>query len=130
MCVAAFGTVSEIIGKNAIVNFRGAMREVSIALLPKVVLGDTVVVHAGFATEILKDTQKYYRDIVATDAYARQLLDFIEKENKKLGEREFKMMNFCGTHENTIAQYSLRSLLPANIKLISGPGCPVCVTPG
>lgn len=129
MCVAAFGTVSEIRGKNAIVNFRGAMREVSIALLPNVKLGDTVVVHAGFATEILKDTQKFYREVVATDAYARQLLDSIEKENKKLGEREFKMMNFCGTHENTIAQYSLRSLLPPNIKLISGPGCPVCVTP-
>lgn len=129
MCVAAFGTVEEINGKNAIVSFRGAMREVSIALLPKVVVGDTVVVHAGFATEILKDTQKFYRDVVATDAYARQLLDSIEKENKRLGEREFKMMNFCGTHENTIAQYSLRGLLPANIKLVSGPGCPVCVTP-
>lgn len=38
-------------------------------------------------------------------------------------------MNFCGTHENTIVQYSLRQLLPSNIHLLSGPGCPVCVTP-
>lgn len=129
MCVAAFGQVTELRGKNAVVSFRGALKEVSVSLLPKVGIGDTVVVHAGFATEIVKDPQKVYRDVVASDAYARQLLDAIEKENKRLHERELKIMNFCGTHENTIVQYSLRDLLPSNIQLISGPGCPVCVTP-
>lgn len=129
MCVAAFGVVSKLMGKNAEVSFRGALKEVSIALVPKVQIGQTVVVHAGFATEIVKDPQKTYRDIVATDAYARQLLDAIEKENKRLHEPELKIMNFCGTHENTIVQYSLRDLLPSNIQLVSGPGCPVCVTP-
>lgn len=129
MCVAAFGKVTELMGKNAVVSFRGALKKVSVALLPNVVIGDTVVVHAGFATEIVKDPQKIYRDIVATDAYARQLLDAIDIENKRLHERELKIMNFCGTHENTIVQYSLRDLLPPNIQLISGPGCPVCVTP-
>lgn len=129
MCVAAFGKVTKLMGKNAVVSFRGALKEVSVALLPKVGIGDTVVVHAGFATEIVKDPQKIYRDAVATDAYARSLLDAIEKENKRLHERELKIMNFCGTHENTIVQYSLRDLLPPNIQLISGPGCPVCVTP-
>lgn len=129
MCVAAFGQVTEITGRNAVVSFRGALKEVSITLLPKVSLGDTVVVHAGFATEIVSDPQKVYREVVATDAYARQLLDAIEKQNKRLYERELKIMNFCGTHENTIVQYSLRDLLPSNIQLLSGPGCPVCVTP-
>ena len=129
MCVAAFGQITEIRENSATVSFRGALREVSITLLPKVKLGDTVVVHAGFATEIVKDPLKIYRDVVATDAYARQLLDAIEKENKKLHEPELKIMNFCGTHENTIVQYSLRELLPVNIQLIAGPGCPVCVTP-
>lgn len=129
MCVAAFGQVTELKGKNAVVSFRGALKEVSIALLPNVRIGENVVVHAGFATEIVKDPKKLYRDVVATDAYARQLLDGIEKQNKKLHERELKIMNFCGTHENTIAQYSLRDLLPPNIQLLSGPGCPVCVTP-
>jgi len=129
MCVAAFGQVTELRGKNAVVSFRGAMKEVSIALLPNVRIGENVVVHAGFATEIVKDPKKMFRDVVATDAYARQLLDGIEKQNKKLHERELKIMNFCGTHENTIAQYSLRDLLPSNIQLLSGPGCPVCVTP-
>ncbi|MGJ7923042.1 hydrogenase formation protein HypD [Neobacillus sp. LXY-4] len=129
MCVAAFGKVTELMGKSAVVSFKGALKEVSVALLPKVGIGDTVIVHAGFATEILKDPQKMYRDVIATDAYARQLLDAIEKENKRLHERELKIMNFCGTHENTIVQYALRDLLPPNIELISGPGCPVCVTP-
>jgi hydrogenase assembly chaperone HypC/HupF/hydrogenase expression/formation protein HypD len=129
MCVAAFGQVTELNGKDAVVSFRGALKEVSVTLLPKVKIGDTVVVHAGFATEIVKDPKKIYRDVVATDAYARQLLDAIEKENKRLHERELKIMNFCGTHENTIVQYSLRDLLPPNIRLLSGPGCPVCVTP-
>lgn len=38
-------------------------------------------------------------------------------------------MNFCGTHEWTVVHYGLRSLMPENVELIAGPGCPVCVTP-
>jgi len=129
VCVAAFGEIVELKGKSAIVSFKGALKEVSIVLVPKAKQGDNVVVHAGFATEIVKDTQKIYKDVVATDAYARQILDAIENENDKLGKRPLKIMNFCGTHEYTIAQYALRELLPSNIQLLSGPGCPVCVTP-
>ena len=38
-------------------------------------------------------------------------------------------MEVCGTHTMAIYQYGLRSLLPPKVRLISGPGCPVCVTP-
>ncbi len=54
---------------------------------------------------------------------------------KKLLERirgskiPLRIMHVCGTHERTIAKYGLRSVLPENIEVISGPGCPVCVTP-
>lgn len=41
---------------------------------------------------------------------------------------EIKIVHFCGTHEYTIAKYGLRYLLPENVKMIAGPGCPVCVT--
>ncbi|NPA98814.1 MAG: hydrogenase formation protein HypD [Crenarchaeota archaeon] len=41
-----------------------------------------------------------------------------------------KIMNFCGTHEWTISHYGLRTLMPENVELIAGPGCPVCITPG
>ncbi len=40
----------------------------------------------------------------------------------------FTIMEVCGTHSHAIARYGLKQLLPENIRLISGPGCPVCVT--
>ncbi len=39
------------------------------------------------------------------------------------------MMEVCGTHTMSIYHHGIRSLLPPQIRLISGPGCPVCVTP-
>jgi len=40
-----------------------------------------------------------------------------------------RIMNVCGGHERSISQAGLRALLPENIELIPGPGCPVCVCP-
>lgn len=39
------------------------------------------------------------------------------------------IMEVCGTHTMSIFRYGIRELLPDSIRLISGPGCPVCVTP-
>ncbi len=58
---------------------------------------------------------------------AKELAELIEKEAK--GEEEIRLMHLCGTHEDTITKYALRSFLPENVKLLSGPGCPVCITP-
>lgn len=44
-------------------------------------------------------------------------------------EKPMTFMEVCGTHTMSIYQYGIRSLLPAQVRLISGPGCPVCVTP-
>ena len=38
-------------------------------------------------------------------------------------------MEVCGTHTSSIAKNGIRALLPGHIRLVSGPGCPVCVTP-
>ena len=38
------------------------------------------------------------------------------------------IMEVCGSHTMAIARHGIREALPANINLISGPGCPVCVT--
>ncbi|HEY5585582.1 MAG TPA: hydrogenase formation protein HypD [Ruminiclostridium sp.] len=43
--------------------------------------------------------------------------------------RNIKIMEVCGTHTMAISRLGLRSLLPKSIELLSGPGCPVCVTP-
>ena len=50
----------------------------------------------------------------------------------RISERKtgnIKLMEVCGTHTMAIAKSGLRAALPRNIKLLSGPGCPVCVTP-
>ncbi|MFT5874564.1 MAG: hydrogenase expression/formation protein HypD [Clostridium sp.] len=39
------------------------------------------------------------------------------------------IMEVCGTHTMAIFRYGIRDILPPNVNLISGPGCPVCVTP-
>src|ERR1019366_7660751 len=43
--------------------------------------------------------------------------------------RRIKVMNVCGGHERSIAMAGLRKALPANVELVPGPGCPVCVCP-
>jgi hydrogenase expression/formation protein HypD len=44
-------------------------------------------------------------------------------------DRNLKIMNVCGSHEHTISFSGMRSLMPENLELIPGPGCPVCVCP-
>lgn len=48
---------------------------------------------------------------------------------RALGEHPMTLMEVCGTHTMAIARSGLKTLLPENIRLLSGPGCPVCVTP-
>ena len=42
--------------------------------------------------------------------------------------RPIRVMEVCGTHTHAIFEHGIRNMLPDNIQLISGPGCPVCVT--
>ena len=44
-------------------------------------------------------------------------------------DRRYHIMEFCGGHTHAISRYGLSDLLPENIRLIHGPGCPVCVLP-
>ena len=59
---------------------------------------------------------------------AKKACDRIKEIAKNLDHA--KIMHVCGTHEDTITRYGIRSLLPENVEVISGPGCPVCVTTG
>jgi hydrogenase expression/formation protein HypD len=58
---------------------------------------------------------------------AGPLLNNLHKKAGGLGN--VRIMEVCGTHTMEIGRLGLRSLLPQNIELVSGPGCPVCVTP-
>jgi hydrogenase expression/formation protein HypD len=46
-----------------------------------------------------------------------------------LADQPMRLMEVCGTHTVAIFRSGIRSLLPDTVELISGPGCPVCVTP-
>jgi hydrogenase expression/formation protein HypD len=52
----------------------------------------------------------------------------IIEEIHRLADQPIRLMEVCGTHTVSIARYGLRKILPPTIELISGPGCPVCVT--
>lgn len=43
--------------------------------------------------------------------------------------RDYAFMEFCGGHTHAISRYGVTDLLPANVRMIHGPGCPVCVLP-
>jgi hydrogenase expression/formation protein HypD len=43
--------------------------------------------------------------------------------------RRYRFMEFCGGHTHAIARYGIADLLPDNVRMIHGPGCPVCVLP-
>lgn len=68
--------------------------------------------------------QSEYRD----PELARLQLEAISKTLDGY-EGTLTLMEVCGTHTMAIYQHGIRSLVPDKIKLISGPGCPVCVTP-
>jgi hydrogenase expression/formation protein HypD len=57
-------------------------------------------------------------------ALAQGLISDIRGKSK----HKVRLMEFCGGHTVAIFKYGIRQALPANIELVSGPGCPVCVT--
>ena len=58
-------------------------------------------------------------------ALARKLIDAIRRH---ADGRTLNLMEVCGTHTVSIGRYGFRSIMPDGLKLLSGPGCPVCVT--
>lgn len=48
---------------------------------------------------------------------------------EEITDRDVCFMHICGTHEAAIARAGLRSVLPQRLKIVMGPGCPVCITP-
>jgi hydrogenase expression/formation protein HypD len=68
-----------------------------------------------------------YIDEFRDGALARQLAGAIAREAAQ--PRSYNLMEFCGGHTHAISRYGLADLLPANVRMIHGPGCPVCVLP-
>lgn len=68
-----------------------------------------------------------YVDEFRDGATARRLAARIAAEADPA--RSYRLMEFCGGHTHAIFRYGLPGLLPDNLRLIHGPGCPVCVLP-
>lgn len=59
----------------------------------------------------------------------KEIAQKILRQIKGISEKRINLMEVCGTHTVAIFRNGIRKMLPSNINLISGPGCPVCVTP-
>ena len=55
---------------------------------------------------------------------AKVVIERIHRRSK----RHIRLMEFCGGHTATILKHGIRQLLPPTVEMLSGPGCPVCVT--
>ncbi len=58
----------------------------------------------------------------------RELVMEISEQIKKISRREVRLMEVCGGHTMSIQKFGIPALLPPTVKLLSGPGCPVCVS--
>jgi len=58
----------------------------------------------------------------------KELILSVADELKRISKKEITLMEVCGGHTMAIYRFGLNSLLPPNIHLVSGPGCPVCVS--
>lgn len=62
------------------------------------------------------------------DARIKKIIKEIGNLARSIG-RKVNLMEVCGTHTQTASRYGIRKIIPENIKLVTGPGCPVCITP-
>ncbi|HQP98959.1 MAG TPA: hydrogenase formation protein HypD [bacterium] len=71
------------------------------------------------------DKSNTYQEAFRDPERVRQLAACIRRELSA----PITLMEVCGTHTMSVHRFGLRDLLPRDLKLLSGPGCPVCVTP-
>lgn len=69
-----------------------------------------------------------YIDEYRNPETARPLIARLQSAAARLA-RPVKIMEICGGHTVALCRFGIHALLPANVNLVSGPGCPVCVTP-
>jgi len=69
-----------------------------------------------------------FQDEFSNSKITQMLAEKIRDTARKI-KKNIALMEVCGTHTVSFFRSGIKSILPDNIKLISGPGCPVCVTP-
>ena len=145
MCLAIPVQVSEILPDDmAKVSLDGVTKTISTALVEDLQVGDYVVLHVGYALakidpeearrtlELLRHGgERRRRDEIRRRISRRQARAGHRGDDRARGrpERLYHFMEFCGGHTHAISRYGLEDLLPENVRMIHGPGCPVCVLP-
>ncbi len=156
MCLAIPGKLIEIerdsngvrMGKA---NFGGIVKQVCLEYTPEVETGDYVLVHVGFALskvneeeaartyKLLEEMDQLSELEVGDVAGGRRMKYLDEYRNEALAQKlvseirrtvtqPWVLMEVCGGQTHTIVKYGIDRLLPDEIELVHGPGCPVCVT--
>ena len=153
MCLAVPGRILSIENTDPVlragrVDFAGIVKRVNLSCVPEAVVGDYVLVHVGFAISTVDEAEarqvfsylremgeldrarerarvmKFvdeYRDARAAGRYARAL--------GRITTRPWTLMEVCGGQTHAIVKFGVDELLPPQVTLVHGPGCPVCVTP-
>ena len=119
-------------------------------LVPDARIGNYLLVHAGMAIELLEDEDaekilETYEEYVGKHAAAftgcNHMINAVYRDRDSVtklsaalsdaahGLGNIRIMHVCGTHEHEIRRFGIRQLLPDNVAIIAGPGCPVCITP-
>jgi len=150
-------TLSDDALRSARVQFGGIVKEVSLVYVPHAVVGDYVIVHAGFAISRIDEDEALrvfsYLDQIEAEGVAgdcrwrrprrrAKALREVPRRVPRCGEasrlaaairaratRPWRIMEVCGGQTHSIVRYGIDSMLGDKVELIHGPGCPVCVTP-
>lgn len=77
-------------------------------------------------TEILPNSLRFVDEFRSGDLARNIAQSLAETVNP---ERQYAYMEFCGGHTHAISRYGIEELLPPNVRMVHGPGCPVCVLP-
>ena len=162
MCLAVPGQVESIRDENGMrmgrVNFGGVVKDVCLAYLPDIAVGDYTIVHVGFAISKIdeasaRETLAHVRELGLLeeglartprpgaggrrDGAMKHLAEYrdadtarrLAGEIRRIATRPWAIMEVCGGQTHSIIRNGIDQLLPPEVELIHGPGCPVCVTP-
>ena len=138
MCLAIPAKIIEIKDNHhGIAETDGLRKEISLDFTPEAKIGDYVIVHVGHALSIIdpkeakkntktlrRNQMKYMQEFQDKELVQRTAAQ-IKKEVQS--EKFYNFMEFCGGHTHVLFRQGLHDLLPKNIKMVHGPGCPVCV---
>lgn len=121
----------------------GIEQEVSLAFVPEVAEGNYVLVHVGLPLQIITEQEALEKEewrrkisrMIVDDrgnetSYLRseEPIKLLIAEIRRLATREYTIMEVCGGQTEIIDCYKFNKLLEGRVKLVPGPGCPVCVT--